>query len=168
MIEGLCVAHIKITLNGERYCATRRLSPTGLPPRGASHRTAPDGLCGVTCDMGRVACLRQACLLVEPPTALRLTACAVLRATWVASPVSDRLVFSLPRWGVWDFKDDGRLGSSLVPDGWWGVFFTSLQTKLEVFRYKKRRSNCLVKNILYLCNRHYGNGDYLRCRYNEL
>ena len=111
----------------------------------------------------RVACLRQACLLVVPPTALRLTACAVLRATWVASPVSDRLVFSLPRWGVWDFKDDVRLGSSRVPDRWWGVFFTSLQTKLEVFRYKKRRSNCLVKNILYLCNRHYGNGDYLRC-----
>ena len=45
---------------------------------------------------------------------------------------------------------------------------TSLQTKLKVFRYKKRRSNCLVKNILYLCNRHYGNGDYLRWRYNEL
>ena len=66
VIEGLCVAHIKITLNGERYCATRRLSPTGLPPRGASHRTAPDGLCGVTCDMGRVACLRQACVLVAP------------------------------------------------------------------------------------------------------
>ena len=152
---------------------SRGLSPTGWPLRGAthhtapSHHTAPDGLCGVMCDMGRVACLRQAGHPVVPPTALRLMACAVLRATWVASPVSDRLVLSSPRWGDWAFYGGGATEMCGVPVCLIGGG-TSLQTKMEVFRYKKRRSNCLVKNILYLCNRHYGNGDYLRCRYNEL
>lgn len=93
-----------------------------------------------------------------------------LRGDRPASPLPKALPwaeFSLRCWGDWAFYGGGATEMCGVPVCLIGGG-TSLQTKMEVFRYKKRRSNCLVKNILYLCNRHYGNGDYLRCRYNEL